>query len=70
MQQMAFSEEFVLQALLKVHSNLKRFKGYLIPLSLLLKFFSSKCRLLFTSAAYIQVHFRLDIFMEANVETI
>ena len=25
-----------------------------------------KCHMLFTSAAYIQVHFRLDFFMEAN----
>ena len=29
-------------------------------------FLSQKCFLLFTSAAYIQVHFRLDIIMEAN----
>ena len=28
--------------------------------------FVLKCFLLFTSAAYIQVHFRLDFFMEAN----
>ena len=27
-------------------------------------FFVRKCRLLFTSATYIQVHFRLDVFME------
>ena len=29
-------------------------------------FLSWKCRLLFTSAAYIQVHFRLIFFIDAN----
>ena len=32
-----------------------------------LPLFFLQCHLLFTFAAYIQVHFRLDVFMEANI---
>ena len=48
---------------MKDHENLKML--YFEPLCDH-NFLSWKCCLLFAPAAYIQVHFRLDFFMEAN----
>ena len=46
---------------LKIVIHRKRIKNLIPPI-----FCPEKCHPSFTSAAYIQVHFRLDLIMEAN----